>query len=131
MRRKYKIAVLEGDGIGPEVVSSARQVLIASAEKNNQDLEIVDLAIGLNAYKLFGRTLPPETLEGMKECDGWILGPLLSGSYPKDDKDYPMASGKIRKAFDLFANIRPVKSFPPSTGQNIDLVIVRENTEVF
>ena len=131
MRRKYKIAVLEGDGIGPEVVSSARQVLIASAEKNSLDLEFVDLAIGLKAYKLFGRTLPPETLEGMKECDSWILGPLLSGSYPKDDKDYPMASGKIRKAFDLFANIRPVKSFLPSTGQNIDLVIVRENTEDF
>lgn len=131
MSRKYKIAVLEGDGIGPEVVSSARKVLMASAEKNSLDLEFIDLQIGLKAYKSHGRTLPPETLEGMKECDGWILGPLLSGSYPRDDKDYPMASGKIRKAFDLFANIRPVKSFLPNASQNIDLVIVRENTEDF
>ena len=131
MTRKYKIAVLEGDGIGPEVVSSAKQVLSASAERNSLNIEFLDLQIGLKAYKSFGRTLPPETLEKMKECDGWILGPLQAGSYPKDDKDYPMASGKIRKGFDLFANIRPVKSLLPGFSQNIDLVIVRENTEDF
>jgi 3-isopropylmalate dehydrogenase len=67
----------------------------------------------------------------MRACDGWILGPLQAGSYPKDDKDYPMASGKIRKAFDLFANIRPVRSLLPSNRKNVDLVIVRENTEDF
>jgi len=67
----------------------------------------------------------------MRQCDGWILGPLSAGSYPKDDKDYPMASGKIRKEFDLFANIRPIKSLAKSSDKNIDLVIVRENTEDF
>src|SRR5207245_6888822 len=71
------------------------------------------------------------TVDGMKEADGWILGPLQAGSYPKDDLDYPMASGKIRKLFDLFANVRPVKSYPSSERKGIDLVIVRENTEDF
>ena len=113
MSRNYKIAVLNGDGIGPEVVGSATSVLEASAKQNSLELELIQLPIGMEAYNQFGRTLPPETIATMKECDGWLLGPLQAGSYPRDDKDYPMASGKIRKGFDLFANIRPVKSFLP------------------
>ncbi|HZW58066.1 MAG TPA: isocitrate/isopropylmalate dehydrogenase family protein [Nitrososphaerales archaeon] len=130
-KKKCRIAVLEGDGIGPEVVSSAKRVLMEAASKYSLDIEAIDLDIGLSAYRKFGRSLPPETLEVMRDCDGWILGPLQAGSYPKDDKDYPMASGRIRKAFDLYANIRPVKSLLPSSRQGIDLVIVRENTEDF
>jgi len=129
--KSVKLAVLKGDGIGPEVVQSAVEILRFAAERNSLPLELVELKIGLEAYKLFGRTFPPETLEGMKLCDGWILGPLSAGSYPKDDKDYPMASGKIRKEFDLFANIRPIKSLARGLNKNIDLVIVRENTEDF
>ncbi len=135
MSRKYKIAVLNGDGIGPEVVSSATEVLSCAAFKNGLNLEFVELPIGLDAYQKFGRTLPLETIDGMKESDGWILGPLQAGAYPKDDKDYPMASGKIRKTFDLFANIRPVRTLLKNSGterkEGIDLVIVRENTEDF
>lgn len=127
--KTLKLAVLKGDGIGPEVVGSAVKVLEVSAERNSLALELETLPIGFEAYEKFGRTLPPQTLEGMKGCDGWILGPLSAGSYPKDDKDFPMASGKIRKAFDLYANVRPVVSF--EGGRNIDLVIVRENTEDF
>ncbi|MGI0081609.1 MAG: isocitrate/isopropylmalate family dehydrogenase, partial [Nitrososphaerales archaeon] len=110
MSKSYKIAVLNGDGIGPEVVGSARAVLESAAAKHGLKLELVSLPIGAEAYKKFGRTFPPETLEGLKSSDGWILGPLQSGSYPRDDKDHPMNSGKIRKAFDLYANIRPVKT---------------------
>jgi len=126
-----KIAVLKGDGIGPEVVESARSVLLAAAEKNSLGLDLIDLPIGFEAYKTYGRTLPPETVRGMEECNGWVLGPLSAGAYPKDDKDYPMASGKIRKAFDLFANIRPIRSLVEKSDKAIDLVIVRENTEDF
>ena len=129
--KSIKLAVLKGDGIGPEVVESAVDVLRVAADRNSLPLELVDLQIGLDAYKLFGRTLPPETQEGMRQCDGWILGPLSAGSYPRDDKDYPMASGKIRKEFDLFSNIRPIKSLARSHNKDIDLVIVRENTEDF
>jgi 3-isopropylmalate dehydrogenase len=131
MSRKYKLAVLRGDGIGPEVVASAKEVLFTAAQKNSLDVEFVELKIGWEAYRSFGRTLPPDTLGGMRECDGWILGPLESGNYPKDDKDYPLASGRIRKEFDLFANIRPVRSLLRSSKRNVDLVIVRENTEGF
>ena len=131
MSRIYKIAVLKGDGIGPEVVTSAREVLSAAASKNTLKIDFLEFPIGWDAYRSVGRTLPQETLDGMRECDGWILGPLEAGGYPKDDKDYPMASGKIRKGFDLFANIRPVRSYLKSSKKNIDLVIVRENTEDF
>lgn len=135
MSKIYKIAVLRGDGIGSEVVGSARAVLESAASKHNLKFEFVDLLIGMEAYKKSGRTFPPETVQEMRESDGWILGPLQSGSYPKDDKDYPMTSGKIRKEFDLYANIRPVKSLLSVNGSrfpsNIDLVIVRENTEDF
>ena len=131
MSRQYKIAVLKGDGIGPEVVTSATDVLSAAAERNSLNIRYSYFPIGWEAYKSFGRTLPPDTLSGMKECDGWILGPLSAGSYPKDDMDYPMASGKLRKHFDLFANIRPVKSFLKGSKKQVDLVIVRENTEDF
>jgi 3-isopropylmalate dehydrogenase len=129
--RKLKIAVLNGDGIGPEVVGSARAVLVAAAEQNSLELDLIDLPIGFEAYKNFGRTLPPETIDRMKECEGWLLGPLSAGAYPKDDKDQPMTSGKIRKTFDLFANIRPIRSLLEKSDENIDLVIVRENTEDF
>lgn len=117
-------------------MSSARSVLEAAASKSSLALELIELPIGLEAYRRFGRTLPPETLDTMRDCDGWILGPLMAGSYPKDDKDYPMASGRIRKEFDLYANIRPVKSLLPreargGTRSDVDLVIVRENTEGF
>jgi 3-isopropylmalate dehydrogenase len=128
MTRAYKIAVLKGDGIGPEVVESAREVLLSAASKNTLKLDLIDLPIGLDAYRKFGRTFPPDTSNAMKDCDGWILGPLQS-PYPVDDKDYPMASGKIRKGFDLYANIRPITSLVG--GKTIDYVIVRENTEDF
>jgi len=128
---KLKIAVLRGDGIGPEVVDAAKRVLAAAGERNSLFLDLVDLPIGFEAYEKFGRTFPQETINGMEESDGWILGPLSAGSYPKDDKDFPMASGKIRKRFDLFANIRPVRSLMPGHDREIDLVIVRENTEDF
>ena len=128
--QKLKLAVLRGDGIGPEVVDAAERVLLAAAEVNSLSLDLLDLPIGFEAYKQQGRTLPPETLRGMEECSGWILGPLSSGSYPRDDPDSPMNSGKIRKKFDLFANIRPIRSLT-APEKDIDLVIVRENTEDF
>lgn len=134
MTRQYKLAILKGDGIGPEVVSSATRVLEAAAARNNLAIELIELPIGLEAYKVTGRTFPPSTVDALKETDGWILGPLQAGSYPKDDKDYPMASGKIRKLFDLFANIRPFKSYPGvplAVAEGVDFVIVRENTEDF
>ena len=80
--KSIKLAVLKGDGIGPEVVESAVDVLRVAADRNSLPLELVDLKIGLDAYNLFGRTFPPDTLEGMRQCDGWILGPLIGRIIP-------------------------------------------------
>lgn len=127
-----RLAVLRGDGIGPEVVGAAVQILSAAAKRTDLEIDLTFLPIGFEAYEKNGRTLPVETIKGMKDSDGWIFGPLSAGSYPKDDPDYPMASGKIRKMFDLYANIRPVKSLVNfGRYNNVDLLIVRENTEDF
>jgi 3-isopropylmalate dehydrogenase len=136
MTRTYKIAFLNGDGIGSEVVPSARSVMESTASKFGLSIELLDLPIGIEAYKNFGRTLPQSTVDTLRQCDGFVLGPLQAGSYGRSDPDYPMSSGKIRKAFDLFANIRPFKSYsgipgPLSSNASIDFVIVRENTEDF
>ncbi len=136
MTRTYKIAFLNGDGIGSEVVPSAKRVLESAASKIGLSAELFELPIGKEALKNFGRTFPPLTVDILRQCDGFLLGPLQVGSYPKSDPDYPMSSGKIRKTFDLFANIRPFKSFrgiasPLYSNPPIDFVIVRENTEDF
>ena len=126
---KHQIAVLKGDGIGPEVVSSAVSVLETASKATKLELDLIEAPIGIEAYRQKGRTFPKETIELIEKCPGAILGPLQTGSFPSDDKDHPMSSGKVRKRFDLFANIRPIKSYNKNSA--IDFVIVRENTEDF
>ncbi|MDQ6679650.1 MAG: isocitrate/isopropylmalate family dehydrogenase, partial [Pseudomonadota bacterium] len=79
-----------------------------------------------------GHTLPPETMATLKTLDGWILGPIGHRAYPKGpnaNNPHPV----LRKQFNLFANVRPTRSYPDigCLHDNIDLVIVRENNEGF
>lgn len=127
-----RIGILEGDDIGLEVVPAAVQVMRAAAKRCNVDIDWEALPIGRSAFNISGHTLPPNTLERLDELDGWILGPIGHQAYPK----HPSAINPhpiLRKHFDLFANIRPVKSYPnlPSVHKDVDLVIVRENNEGF
>ena len=132
MSRPLQLGVLLGDDIGLEVVPQAVKVVVAAARAAGLPIVWHELPIGRSAFDRFGTTLPDGTLEALEPLDGWILGPIGHREYPK----VPAAINPhpiLRKHFDLFANIRPAKSYRtlPSVHQDVDLVIVRENNEGF
>lgn len=130
---KYKIGLLEGDGIGEEIVQATVKLVKAVAKTQQVDIEWVPLMIGWKAIKEKGHPIPEETIETLKNCHAWLLGPHDSSSYPEKFKNMRNPSGELRHRFDLFANIRPAKSMPGINGlvNNADIVIYRENTEGF
>ena len=128
----YRIGVLLGDDIGPEIVPHAVATMAAAAGNSPElKLQFVDFPVGAHAYKTTGYTLPPGTLERLAELDGWILGPLGHAAYPRDDPNALNPHPIIRRHFDLYANIRPSRSLPGVNAlhEGVDLVIVRENNE--
>ncbi len=131
MNRALKIGILNGDDIGLEVVPETIKVMKRAAEKCGLPIEWFPLPIGRKAYDELGYTLPPGTLEKLDTYDGWVLGPIGHQAYPRNQPNAINPHPILRKHYDLFANIRPAKSFPglPSLYQDVDLVIVRENNE--
>jgi 3-isopropylmalate dehydrogenase len=131
--RRYRLGVLEGDGIGPEIVPAAVSVVDAALAATAGAVEWVPLAIGWTAIREHGEPTPASTIEALAQLDGWLLGPHDSASYPEPQRSRLNPSGALRKHFDLFANIRPAKAVPGSqaVAPDADLVIVRENTEGF
>jgi 3-isopropylmalate dehydrogenase len=128
----YQLGVLLGDDIGLEVVPEAVRVAAHAAAVAGSRIDWHDIPVGMQAYASQGTTLPGNTLDRLGELDGWILGPIGHQSYPKDPKavnPHPI----LRKHFDLFANIRPIKSFASlaSLHTGVDLVMIRENNEGF
>jgi len=113
---------LKGDGIGPEVVECAVEVLRATSSA----LEFEYAEIGEEARTMSGAYLPDETLEMMRSCDSCLFGAVTSTNLP----DYESPVLKFRKVLDLYANIRPVRTLFRQTGMpSIDVVIVRESSE--
>jgi 3-isopropylmalate dehydrogenase len=134
MSKTYKLAVLEGDGIGPEIVPASVKILDAAvAAAGGSAIEWQDLPVGWKAIESHQAHTPESTLDALNEVDGWLLGPHDSAAYPEPYKSQLNPSGTIRKHFALFANIRPAKAFPGGNAivENTDLVICRENTEGF
>jgi isocitrate/isopropylmalate dehydrogenase len=132
--RPLKLLVLEGDGIGPEIVSSTLMVLNAATRRTGTDIALDTMDIGFKALRLHGTTMPEGTVEAARAADGVILGPVSHDEYPPTDQGGKNPSGVLRKSLDLYANIRPAMTRPyvPSPiGRSFDLVIVRENTEGF
>lgn len=120
---KYKIALIPGDGIGPELTEATMIVLRAVQGKLDLDLEFIELEAGDACYERRGTALPKETIEGIRGSHVCLKGPV--GETAAD------VIVRLRLMLDLYANIRPIKSYPntPSLRDDIDLVIVRENTE--
>jgi 3-isopropylmalate dehydrogenase len=134
MADNYRLGVLDGDGIGPEIVPAAVQVLDAAVTAaGGTPIEWVPLPVGAAAIETHGSALPPVTLETLERLDGWLLGPHDSASYPDEHRVRLNPSGFLRKHFALFANIRPAKAFEGTAAlvPGLDLVVVRENTEGF
>jgi isocitrate dehydrogenase (NAD+) len=118
-----RVTLIPGDGIGPEVVAAAVRVL----EATGADLTWEPAQAGLAAAEALGDPLPASTLDSIRATGVALKGPATT----------PIGGGftsvnvGIRKALDLYANVRPVRSLPgvPSRYENVDLVVVRENTE--
>ncbi len=132
VKAHLRLGILEGDDIGHEVVPASVKIATAAADRAGLQIEWTPLPIGRRALEECGHTLPEQTLTGLVELDGWILGPIGHRDYPKVAEavnPHPI----LRKSFDLFANIRPTRSYPDigCLYDDIDLVIVRENNEGF
>lgn len=131
--RQIRIAVLAGDGIGPEITAATTRVLRAAATAVKLPVVLKPALIGWIPYKRHKTTLPEATLAAMRACDGWIVGPTYAGEYPKDDPYRGHPNGFIRRHFKLFANVRPVEAWPqlnPLIG-DLRITVLRENTEGF
>jgi isocitrate/isopropylmalate dehydrogenase len=134
LARRLNILVLEGDGIGPEITAATLDVLRAIDAKLALGLAFESAAVGWAAHKASGTTFPDDVEHAAKAADGVLLGPVSHNDYPPRTEGGLNPSGELRKRLDLYANIRPARSregFPPRCGKNVDLVIVRENTEGF
>ena len=128
-----QIGILDGDDIGLEVVPETIKVMRAAAQKTGLSVQWHPVPIGKKAYDELGYTMPPGTLEKLDALDGWVLGPIGHQAYPKGKPNAINPHPILRKHYDLFANIRPAKSYPglPSLYKDVDLIIVRENNEGF
>ena len=125
----YNIAVLRGDGIGPEVTEQAINVLNAVQDSTKGlKLNLIKAEAGSHLIKKYKTNLPQTTIDILEESDACLKGPI---STIEDPKAPPSVTVALRKMFNLYANVRPAKSLPnvPAIAKNIDLVIVRENTE--
>ncbi|MCS7231535.1 MAG: 3-isopropylmalate dehydrogenase [Elusimicrobiota bacterium] len=130
----YKIAVIPGDGTGPEVIQEGIKVLNAAAQKYNVKLEFVKFDFGGERYLKTGETLPDSAIEDLKKFDAIYLGAI---GHP-DVKPGILEVGillKLRFAFDQYINLRPVKLYrvedcpiKDKTPQDVDFVVIRENT---
>jgi isocitrate dehydrogenase (NAD+) len=120
---KHKITLIPGDGIGPEVTGATISVLRATGF----EAEWETFVVGAEALSRFGDPLPQDLIDSIKRNKIALKGPVAT----------PIGTGfvssnvRLRKALDLYANLRPIKSLTgvPSRYENIDLIVVRENTE--
>jgi 3-isopropylmalate dehydrogenase len=140
--KNFKIAVLAGDGIGPEVMREAIKVLRVAEKKFGFKLEITEAPVGWAGIDAAGKALPDATLTLCKNSDAILFGsvglPDRDPTIPKEERPERAALLRIRKEFGLFANLRPVK-LPKALahacplakerqGDGIDILVVRELT---
>jgi 3-isopropylmalate dehydrogenase len=135
----YKVLVLKGDGIGPEVVGEALQVLKVVARRAAVDIDFKEGAAGGHAIDAFGTPLPDNVLAQAKDSDAILLGAVGGPKWdnPKAEHRPEQAILKLRKELGLFANVRPVKTVKelisasplrPEIINGVDMVIIRELT---
>jgi isocitrate dehydrogenase (NAD+) len=119
----HTITLIPGDGIGPEVTEAVLRILKASGVSIDWERHVA----GVVAFERTGRALPPELIASIRRTKVALKGPVTTPIA----EGFTSVSVGMRKALDLYANLRPVWNLPgtPARFQNVDLVIVRENTE--
>jgi len=135
MSKTYRIAVMPGDGTGPEVTAEAVKVLKVAADKFGFKVDLTDYDFGGERYKRTGETLPDSAIEELRGYDSILLGAI---GHP-DVKPGILEKGillKARFALDQYINLRPVRLYPgvetplkDAKPEDINFVVVRENTE--
>jgi isocitrate dehydrogenase (NAD+) len=119
----HRITLIPGDGIGPEVASAVVRIIEASGAQIEWETHVA----GQQALDKFGTTLPEELLESIKRNKVGLKGPITTPV----GKGFTSVNVGLRKALDLYANLRPIRALPniPCRNPDLNLVVVRENTE--
>ena len=136
---KGSIAILPGDGIGPEVVTESLKVLTAVENKYNHSFDLTTGRVGGNAIDEFGTPLPQETIAICQSVNAILFGAVGGPQWDDPSRDVRPEDGilAIRKSLGLFANLRPVRVFPslinasplkPEFLENVDMIVLRELT---
>src|ERR1051325_5396171 len=120
---KHRITLIPGDGIGPEVACAVVRII----ESSGVEVEWEEHIAGQAALDKYGKTLPDELIESIQRNKVGLKGPITTPV----GKGFTSVNVGLRKALDLFANLRPIRALPniPCRNPNLDLVVVRENTE--
>jgi isocitrate dehydrogenase (NAD+) len=120
---KHTITLIPGDGIGPEIIAATVRII----EATGVDIEWETHILGAQAQEKYGTTLPESTLESIRRNKVALKGPQMTPV----GKGFSSVNVGLRKGLDLYANVRPIKALPnvPSRNPDLDLVVVRENTE--
>jgi 3-isopropylmalate dehydrogenase len=128
-----RIVVLGGDGIGPEIAAATSSVLRAASERFQLNVQLEEHAVGHASLQQFGATVRPGLLETVRSADGLVLGPTATADFRDEQSGEINPSKYFRKSLDLFANIRPARTYSGLRNRfgAFDLVVVRENTEGF
>ena len=122
----HTILLIPGDGIGLEVIPAAEKLLRATG----LPLELSHADAGWDTFQKVGRSVPDETLEQVKAADATLAGAFTSPSGSQKVPGFQGAIRYLRRTLDLYANLRPAKSRPiPGSMQNVDMLMVRENTQ--
>ena len=124
-----RLLVLPGDGIGPEITAAALPALRVASERFRLGLDIVEDVVGHESLKRHNTSVRDDVLDAARKADGLVLGPTAAFEYPR----HINPSMFFRKKLDLYANIRPSRTYPGLANKagNFDLIVVRENTEGF
>jgi isocitrate dehydrogenase (NAD+) len=119
----YRVVFIPGDGIGPEVTAAARRVV----DSTGLEVHWEERLAGQAALEALGSPLPTETLDAVRRADATLKGPTGTPS----GTGFRSVNVELRQKLELYANYRPAKSLPgvPSRYENVDLIVVRENTE--
>jgi isocitrate dehydrogenase (NAD+) len=130
MARKWKVALLPGDGVGPELIENTTPILEAVNERFGISMDLSVGVAGFNAIEKYGTNLPEKTISLLKGSDCVLKGPMTT---PEGGGSEISAAVKIRKMFSLYAGVRPSKNISgiKAVKPGVDLIIVRENTEEF
>jgi len=130
---EMNLLVLAGDGIGPEITAATLSVLRAASERFRLGLRIEEAPVGHAGLRALGSTIHADIVEKARKADGVVLGPTSTFEFKDPARGEINPSMMLRKSLDLFANIRPARTyrgFQLHCGA-FDLVVARENTEGF